>query len=211
MSTNDKKKREQELVQQGKDTRERVAHGMVGCEDVGIGGSRPQIQADGSVRVGSVHEDNVMSPPAPSSAADGSDGESRGRGSSKRRRNNRQSDAIEALLGSKSSIQKKRLDFDMERHTKEIEMRRLELASTERRRDQEAAERKREFEFKMAESERSFKLRQQEIEMRQKEMQSVQDRHKQTMDLQIDESQKSHDLKMKKFELMLLQMSNKSN
>lgn len=214
-SSAEKKKREAELVAQGRASRDRVAVGIVAGERVCIGGDRVQLQSDGTVgNSKEAHPDAILSPNTPSLPSSSLANDDVGEPRSKRRRNNRQSDAIDALLGSGGNIQVQRLDFEKERHRQELEMRRLELNMEQERRKQEAIEREREFAFKVQESEKQFKLRQDEMKATQQrhademnakisEAKETQQRHSEEMSVKLSESNKAFELKMKKIELML--------
>lgn len=114
-SSNAKRKRELDLFDQGKVLRDNLARGIIGGEEIQLG-SRPALHADGSIgeavanSSGGAGSANLLSP-------HGSDG-----GFKRRRRNNRQQDAISEILSSNTNprykIEKQRLDFESEKFSK---------------------------------------------------------------------------------------------
>jgi hypothetical protein len=143
-SAAEKRRRDAELTEEGQLLRDRVATGIVGGDIQHIGGDRPALNSNGT----------VSAPTTPAASLRSLDAED---SYNKRRRNNRQQDAIDGLMSSgfgaaKMQFEAKRLDFELQKHNAEMDIRRQELAMQVAARAEEHALRVKEIEIRQAES-----------------------------------------------------------
>ena len=188
-SSSEKQKREAELRELGMQHRQDVAMHIVNGERRAIGGAAAALSSTGDV----VRDDaSVLLSPTGSVGGD-SDMPS----TKKRRRNPKHREVLQQLLNSDdtSELETCRLNFEMEKLTKEHALRQLEM--------QQAGEARRE------DMDLQLKLQKNELAVRREEMQERQNARDQDIKLRLAEFQATMDLKMKKLDLMMLQMQNK--
>ena len=126
----------------------------------------------------------------------------------KRRRNNRQKDAIDAILQGRrerqQEIEKSRLDFEMQKFAQEMELRRLELRFQQEKNESEFRIRLKEAERAAMDRAAEMAIRQQELAVKQHEIENAaKDR-----DRQFSQVQDEIKIKMMKMELLLSQVQN---
>lgn len=186
ISTADKQRRQMELTRQGQAIRDQAAYGIVGGEIVDIGGNA-RISNDGSIT------SNVLHLFSPSTSEDGVELPR------KRRRNNRAKDAIEELLQG-DRFEHRRLEFEMEKFDKEMELRRMEIEERKLQLERENTLRQRELDLQQLRAEREAQDRQAQLQLQIEEGKRASEDRQANIDLKLKEMNMMMQLKLKEID-----------
>ena len=212
-SSQEKKHREGELREAGQAARDKCALSIRDQKAYRVGGNQAVLSTAGDVELASTRLES-SSLLSPTSSGDGNEARRNLKASKRRRLTQRQSDVmerIEALAGLTSSapeFESRRLDFEMERFAKEMELQRIRMD--------------REFEIRRQQEEREGRAEEramQELQLRidslantRRENDRAYEIKRQQLKLAIDQSERTAkhaerqmDIKMEKIKLMMSQ------